>query len=735
MTTAFSTQAKWIGTGEHVVERATSYQSPAVQFRKKITLKKGENKGAICRICGLGCYVLYINGKKVGDDVLSPAFTAYDKRALYVEYDVETYLTEGENVIAVKVGNGFFNQMTEDTWGFYQASWRECVKLLFQLENKKGVLCVSDRSWKMTPHGETVHNAIRTGEYFDARRADNWKEVGYDDSEWFGACVVLPTGGKLCKMTMPPIRECAEYPAEKMWKSEKGWVFDFGKNISGYISMKLSGKAGETAVFRYAEKLKGEEIDPSNLDWYVVGNVEFSTDKYTFKGEGVEEWKPEFVYHGFRYVEVSGIENEPPMDALTAIFAHTDMPRKGDFTCSDELMNWIFDAGVRSFLGNWHGISEDCPHREKNGWTGDAAVSSDYAVALFDMKETYKKWLCDMADAQRENGQLAAIVPTSGWGYNWGSGPAWDCALFFLPYAVYKETGDSECLLLIYDWAKKYLDYAKYHRENGLVCYGLSDWCPPQDVPDLKLMDNKLSDSCYYYKMQKIMETICLLRGDKKSAKVYAAEAEETRQAVIKEYVHGDSVNNDGQGALAEVLFFDIVEGEQAAAIAKKLADTVRADTHHFKVGILGMKALLNALAKYGYTEDAYKVINRYDYPSYGYLKEQGATTLWESWNGSGSLNHHMYGDVVHWLFRNVGGLQNTGIAYDTCLLKPYFYAEDCSASSKTVTPRGEISFAWKKTGNTFEADIRLPKGTKATLRLPSGAEQTAQSGKITLQL
>jgi len=731
----FSTSAKWIGTGEHVVERHTAYQSPAVQFRKTFTLKAGENEGAVCRICGLGCYTLYINGEKVGDDVLSPAFTAYDKRALYVEYDVEKYLRAGENVVAVKLGNGFYNQMTEDTWGFYQASWRECVKLLFELETKNGIACVSDRTWKMTPHGATVHNAIRTGEFFDARRDDNWKENGYDDSQWFGACRVSPPGGKLCKMVMPPIRECVRYSAEKMWKSEKGWVFDFGKNITGYISMRLQGKAGETAVFRYAEKCKGEEIDQSNLDWYVTGNVEFSTDKYTFAGKGVEEWKPEFVYHGFRYVEVSGLEQEPPISALTAYFVHTDLKQKGEFACSDELMNWIFDAGVRSFLGNWHGISEDCPHREKNGWTGDSAISCDYATALFDMKQAYKKWLDDMSDAQRENGQLCAIVPTSGWGFNWGSGPAWDCALFFLPYAVYKETGDSEALLSVYETGKKYLEYAKYYREKGgLVCFGLSDWCPPQNVPDLTLMSNELSDSCYYYKMQKIMETICLLRGERAEAESYASEAEATKQAIIKEYVHGDSVDNDGQGALAEVLFFDIVEGEQAKSIAKKLVERVRADGYMFKVGILGMKALPNALTKYGYTAEAYKIINRYDYPSYGYLKEHGATTLWESWNGEGSLNHHMYGDVVHWLFRNVGGLQNAGIAYDKCVLQPFFFAESCSAQSKTETPNGIISFAWEKAGDVMKAEIVLPDGVQAVLRI-EGKDIPVKTGKIEIKL
>jgi alpha-L-rhamnosidase len=448
-------------------------------------------------------------------------------------------------------------------------------------------------------------------------------------------------------------------------------------------------------------------------------------------------WKPEFVYHGFRYVEMVGVKNEPPMSALKAYFVHTDLKNKGTFDCSDELLSWIYDAGIRSFLSNYHGFPADCPHREKNGWTGDAAISCDYAVALFDMKEAYKKWLTDIGDAQRPNGQLPGIVPTCGWGFNWGSGPAWDAALFFLPYALYKETGDAECLLLVEEWADKYLAYADTRSDKGLVCFGLSDWCPPENMPDLKLMSNQLSDSCYYYKMQCIASEIALLAGKIEKANAYRKSAEYTLAAIREKYIHGDSVDNDGQGALAEVLYFHIVEGEQAKAIVAKLAETVRLDGYKFKVGILGMKALLNALSEYGYTEDAYKMVARYDYPSYGRWKELGATTLWESWTGGGiqSCNHHMYSDVVHWLFRHIGGLQNAGIGYDKCVLKPYFFAENCSASATTETRKGKLSFAWEKTGDVFTAELLIPEGIEAILTLPTGEEKQVKTGKFTLSL
>ena len=726
--------AKWIGSGNPIVTRVTGEMSPALQLRKEFTLEKTGK--AQCMVSGLGCFVLYINGQRVGDEVLSPAFTDYDKRVLYCTYDVTDLLVQGRNTVAVCLGDGFYNQTAHDTWGFYQAPWRDTAKLLLQLIVDGETVLVTNESWKQTLDGATIHNCIRTGEYYDARKEDGWKTNGYDDGCWGNAHIMRPPAGKLVPQLLPPIRECEILPAVDMWKSEKGWVFDFGKNMAGYVRLKMAGKAGETAAIRYSEKLSGKELDQKNINCYVLDTEDFSVDKYTFRGEGVESWKPSFVYHGFRYAELTGVEEEPGLDALTAYFVHTDLRQKGTFRSSSEMLNWIQEAGIRSFLSNFHGISEDCPQREKNGWTGDAVISAGYAVCQFDMKEAYLKWMGDLADSQRRNGQLPGITPTGGWGFNWGSGPAWDCALFFLPYELYLETGDTSCIEQVYEAAQRYLEYAKYYRQGGLVCFGLSDWCPP-DLPDLKLMDNCLSDSCYYYAMQCIMAKMAEHAGEPQKAEMYRQEAEETKKAICDRYIQGDRVDNDGQGALAEVLYFRIVEGEQAEKIAAKLARTMEQDAYSYKVGILGMKALLNALSQYGYTDVAYKSVNREDYPSYGYWKKLGATTLWECWENTsfGSQNHHMYADVVNWMFRNIGGLQNGGIAYDKCRLKPYFFDDVCSASAYTQTPRGEIRFDWKKEKGRFVADIVLPEGTEAVLELPGHKPMTVQTGHMEVGL
>lgn len=732
----FTKSAKWIGSGAKLDRKSVNAVSPALRLRKEIELSKTEN--AKCLICGLGAYALYINGQRVGDDVLSPAFTNYDKRALYLEYDVGRYLTKGKNVLAVELGDGYFNQTTHDQWGFFQATWRDYVRMIFELFVDGESVCVSDPSWRCSLDGPTVHTAIRTGEYYDARKADNWTGIHYDDCAWNNAKIVAPIGGKLEKSELPPMRECEEYAIVNTWKTENGWMVDFGKNIAGYVSVHMRGKRGDTIRLRYQERVKNGEPDRWDIARYIHDTDAFSEDRYTFAGTGeVETWRAKFVYHGFRYVEILGLQEEPKNDCLKAHFVHTDLYKKGNLEISDELLSWLYEAGIRSFLSNWHGFSEDCPHREKNGWTGDAVISCDYAVCNFDIKTAYKKWLQDICDCQRENGMLPGIAPTSTWGYNWGNGPAWDASIFFIPYVLYLETGNTECFDVVFESAEKYLSYAEYYRENGLVCYGLADWCPPQypDGRKIKLMANKLSDSCYYYAMQSIFAKMCSLRGEKNKAEKYTKAALETKTAILQTYVHGDTVDNDSQGALAEVLYFKIVEGDQAQKIAQKLHGLVRDAGYLLETGILGLKALLNALSAYGYTETAYKTVSHYEYPSYGYWKNSGATTLWENWNGVGSQNHHMYADVLNWTYRNVLGLKNAGLAYKTCIIEPYFYAENCWAKGKTETPYGKIAVEWQKTGNKVVFDLEIPDGVEATLILKNKPCVSVQSGRIEMDL
>lgn len=709
---AFTNKPRWIGIDEGWHDAVSV--SPAMQLRKQFNYeKKGK---AECLICGLGVYVLYINGKRVNDDVLSPAFTAYDLRALYVRYDVSDYLRDGENVIAVKLGNGFFNQTVEDVWDFYTVGWRNTPRLLLEIFDDNGTVLCSDTTWKATYFGASEHNCIREGEYFDARKDDGWQNLGYDDSEWQNAVLVRGPGGELAEQVMPLIRECETFSPVEIWESEKGYVLDFGQNMAGYVGFRLSENEGTTVTIRYSEKIKDGELDRKSNSMYVKEET-YQTDRYTFSGKGVEEWKPQLIYHGFRYVEVSGLSKKPSKEDFTAYFVHTDLKQKGGFACSNELLSWIYKAGIYSFLSNYHGFPTDCPHREKNGWTGDAVISCHYATLFFEMKEAYKKWLTDVIDTQRKNGQICSIAPTSGAEYNWGTGPAWDCVLFTIPYALYEETGDTECISLTYDACKKYLDFARSFETEGTVCYGLSDWCPPDEYRG-EIMSNRFSDTCYYYGMLDTTSKMAEILGQNEDSKRYCEKAEEVKRAILDKFIDGDSVDNNSQGALATALYFKVVSGEQAIAIAQRLAKKVQEDEYKFKVGILGTKSLLNALSEYGFTNLAYKMVNRYDFPSYGYWKNLGFTTFGERWDGRYSNNHHMYGDVLNWLARNIAGLKNTSVRYQTCEIKPYLFDENCSASAYTTLPTGKIEVKWQKTGSRFSANIVIPEKVNARLVL-----------------
>ncbi len=712
----YLSNAQWIGLGEG--NHKVSEVSPALQFRKIFNISKIETTH--CAVCGLGCFVLYINGKRVGKDVLTPNFTAYDKRAYYSVYDVTEYLTVGENVVAVKVGDGFYNQTTKDGWHFYEASWRNAKKLCLELVSNGNVLCTTDGSWKCTDSGATYHSAIRMGEYFDARLDDGWQNVNYDYTSWYNAEIVRPCGGVLEREIMPYAREKKTFTAKTFWQSKNGYVYDFGTNITGYARIQLKGIAGQTLKIRYAEKLRGKEIDQRNLFLYVETDS-FSQDRYTFKGEGVETFSPDFCYHGFRYVEISGCEITPDINSVLGIFVHTDMPKIGEFNSSNDLLNWICDASVQALLNNFMGILQDCPHREKNGWTGDAACSVKYACYNFDARTSFIKIIKDVCDTQRPNGQICCIAPTSGWGYNWGTGPAWDCVLFYVPYALYNQYLDTECIEYVYPYAKKYLQFVQSLETDYTVDFGIGDWRPPMKITGRKSVGNRFLDTCYYLSMLRIATFMADIVGEKADGESFSNRAKKVHKAILDKFVDGTNVDNGSQGAMALALYFDILDVPSSRLVAKKLVQELQECDFTFNVGLLGLNALLYGLSKYGYKDVAYNVVTRKKYPSYNYQRQKGATALWESWEGDVSLNHHMYGYVNHWINENVAGLRLIESGYAKCAIEPFFFAKDCFASTKTKTPFGEISVSWKKTLDTLSIDLIIPEKSDCELILPKG--------------
>ena len=834
--------ARWIGH-TRIAGRKVGILTPTLRAIKNFMLDSVP-KTATVRVSGLGSFVLYINGNRVGDEVLSPAFTDYQKTVLFCEYDVTELLKAGKNTVAIEVGAGFFNQATDDVWSFAHANWRDGEKFILTLSADGQEVLVSDKTWLVDTNGPRYHSQIRQGEYYDATREDGWLSEGFTPVGWHIPTLVSPPGGVMRRQELPPIRICEVLKPVSRKIGKNGVIFNFGKNIAGVCRVKMKAPKGTEMKINYGELLteSGDEVSKYGITMHVKCEEQY-TDKYTFRGEGVEEFKPEFVYHGFQFAEVVGAA--PELDEIEALFIHTDLRDKGSFNSSDDMYNWVANASITAFLSNFHGFSEDCPHREKNGWTGDAVISAHHAVYRYDMKEAYKKWLRDIAETQLQTGQLSCIAPTAGWGYVWGCGPAWDCALFALPEALYRETGDTECFDLIFDTAVKYLEYAKdYEDEGGLVCFGLADWCPPRDdngekypvasnefsdschyimmlrimklMCDLKgepcrgelyekraervlscalfalpealyretgdtecfdlifdtavkyleyakdyedegglvcfgladwcpprddngekypVASNEFSDSCHYIMMLRIMKLMCDLKGEPCRGELYEKRAERVLSSVREKYVKGDDVDNSTASARAMAIYYGIVEGAAADALADKLAEQIKAAGYTTLTGILGMKALFSALSDHGHIDTVNKFVHCDDYPSYGYMRKNGATALWEAWDTkTASRNHHMYSEVLNWLYRYVGGIRNDGIAYDKCTIAPYIFDTESSASTSTETPRGTLSVDWKYSGGKFTATVTVPEGTKAKIKV-LGTEKELACGTQTVEI
>ena len=729
-------RARWISNSDTSPGKPIAIDTPSLRARRCFTLESLP-ECAVASVSGLGAFVMYVNGERVGNDFLSPAFTNCNETVLYCEYDITSLLRVGKNTLCIEVGAGYFNQATYDRWSFAHSPWRDFEKLLFVLRADGEEILVSDKSWRVTKKGPRTHTQIRQGEFYDARLEDGWLLGDFDDSSWDKASLTRIPGGELKKMILPPIRVCKRLAPIASFACPGGVIYDFGDNISGRVRAVVSGERGQVLTVKYGERIIDGELDEYMNRWGVKNeayhSLEFG-DRYTLRGDGSEVWSPEFVYYGFRYIFLS---DNCQVESVEAEFLRTDFAERGGFSSSSDRYSWLVSAGLNGFLSNFHGFSEDCPHREKNGWTGDASISVDHAVYRYDMIESYRKWLGDITDAQLKSGQLPAIAPTGIYGYTWGSGPAWDHTLFYIPWVVYRDTGDDSLFDGVIDAGVKYFKYAKkYEDEDGIVKFGLSDWCAPlpvaaEEVDELctgrfdptgrkrmTVATNHFSDSCYHYKNLSMFADALKRRGDSR-AEEYRLHAEKVLSGIRRRYLKDGTVDNDTQSALALALFFGIAEGEMGKALAARLADKVQAGNYKMECGILGTKALFNSLADYGYLDLCHKMLTIEDYPSYGFWHKNGLRTFPELWEvADGSRNHHMYSDIVSFVYKNIGGVQNKGIAYDVCRIAPYIFAEECSASTYTETPRGRIAVDWSYRDGRFNAEILIPSGTSACLEV-----------------
>lgn len=705
---------------------------PAPYFRKEFKpYKKVVSARAYVAVAGL--YELSINGKKIGNHRLDPMYTRFDRRTLYITHDVTDVINqEKNNAIGILLGNGWYNHQSTAVWYFDKAPWRArpkfCLDLRIEYEDGSVETISSDKNWK-TSLSPVIFNSIYTAEHYDARlEQSGWDMPQFDDSTWKDASNTQAPSTNIVAQTLQPIRNVEKILPVNMKKfDDYTYVFDLGRNISGVSQLEVDGENGTIIRLIHGELVdeKGR-VDLSNIDVHYRPTDDsdpFQTDILILNGKGEVSFMPRFNYKGFQYVEIKS--NKPislSQNSLVGYFMHSDLPQVGKIESSNPTLNKIWEAGNNSYLSNLFGYPTDCPQREKNGWTGDAHIAVETGLYSYDGITVYEKWMADHRDEQQPNGVLPAIIPTNGWGYHWANGPDWTSTMALIPWNIYLFYGDTKILEDNYSNIKRYVDHINEISPTGLTDWGLGDW-----VPVKSKAPKELTSSAYYYTDVMILSNAARILGFDEDEQKYERLAEKVKNAINIKYMDEDSgIYGSGmQTELSVPLFWGIVPDRLMGKVAANLAKKVKEEDFHIDVGILGGKAILNALSENGFADVAYKVASQETFPSWGWWIVNGATTFYENWNIEAkrdlSLNHIMFGEINAWYYKALGGIKPDPAqpGFKNILLKPYFVEGLDSFLAEHDGPYGKIISSWKKEDNQVFYSITIPPNSTATIWLP----------------
>ena len=780
--TGMMDQANW--KGSWITDTKDIRTKPAAYFRHGFTLTNKTISTARLYIAAAGLYELSINGQRIGDRVLDPMYTRFDRRNLYASYDVTAALQRGDNCIGVLLGNGWYNLPSTAVWFFDKAPWRArpgfCLDLRITFTDGETETISSGKDWK-TALSPIIFNSIYTGEHVDARLAiPHWNEASFADTAWAPVIFTGAPSTHITAETTVPIRIKDTLNAVAMHRfSDTDYVFDLGRNIAGVSKITLYGEPGTIIRLKHGERLYANgHVDQSNIDVHYRPTDDsdpFQTDIYILKGEtggqaqvprggssksqaagreteaGPETFMPRFNYKGFEYVEVTA--SRPialTKESLTGYFLHSDVKSIGRIQTSNPTINKIWQAANASYLSNLFGYPTDCPQREKNGWTGDAQINVETGLYNFDAITVYEKWLADLRDEQQPNGILPSIVPTGGWGYEWGNGPDWTSAIAIIPWNVYLFYGDKQLLADCYDNIKRYVDHIDRLYPTGLTTWGLGDWIPVRSKTPVEF-----TSTAYYYADVTILADAAKLLGKPADYDTYSALAAKIKTAFNKKWLDpATGIYDKGlQTELSAALYWHLVPAEQVKRTAAALAARVKADSVKLDVGLLGTKTILNALSENGYADLAYQLASSEKQPSWGWWIVNGATTLYENWPinaGSDiSLNHVMFGEISAWFYKGLGGIlpDTAAPGFSHIRLSPHFVKNLDEFSATHDCPYGPITSSWTRkgkgkdrgngmginrdrgkdrgNGGDLTYTVTLPPGTTATLTLEAADGKT----------
>ena len=722
---------------------------PARWLRKEFQIARPVRRATVS-YSGLGLSELYINGSKVGDEVLSPGLTDYTKRVLYVTRDVTDSVRRGENAVGVVLGNGrFFTPrlyipVETPNYGF--------PKLLLQMrveyaDGSESTGLVSDESWKLTDAGPILSNNEFDGEDYDARMELNgWAEPGFDDSRWERPQLVAAPGGKIVPQMIEPIRVTETLKPVSVSELQPGvYIFDMGQNMVGWCRMKVSGPAGTQISLRHAETLQPDGA-------LFLDNIRDAkvTDRYTLKGGGEEIWEPRFTYHGFRFVEVRGWPGRPTLDSLEGRVVNDDVASAGEFSCSHPLINRIYQNILWGVRGNYRSIPTDCPQRdERQGWLGDRSAESRGETYLFNGAAFYAKWTQDITDSQKDSGSISDVCPPYWPFYN--DSVTWPSSAVLIPGMLYDQYADKRVVARQYPGMMKWVDYMSGFIADGIISkdtYG--DWCvPPKDAALIHSQDPArktapaILATCYFHHCLKLMAGYANLLDKPADTARFAALAEQLKVALNTKFYDQEKgyYGNGSQTSCVLPLAFDMVPPDQRSGVFARLIKKITEESRgHIGTGIIGGQWLNRVLTEGGRPDLVCGFAANTAYPGWGYMIEHGATTVWELWNGNtadpamNSGNHVMLvGDLVIWLYENLAGIKSDPVqpGFKHILMRPQPAGDLSWVKAAHNSPYGRIISEWRIEDEKFWWKITVPANTSSTVWLPvADAAAARESGK-----
>ena len=754
-------KAEWTGLDKSfpgdVLENHTRLS--ARYFRKEFALEQKTVANAMLYISGLGFYEAFINGKRIGSQVFAPTATDYSKVVKYNTFDVTELLADGNNAIGVILGNGRYFSMRQPGvrhFGF--------PKMITQLEviytDGSQQTIASDASWKVTANGPTCSNNEFDGEEYDARmEMPGWYLVGFDDSNWLQAEKTEAPGGKLEAQKNRNIQIMETISPIAISEPKPGmYILDMGQNMVGWLRMKVKGNAGDRVTLRFSEILKDDgSIYLDNIRSALV------TDKYTLNGEGIEIWEPSFTYHGFRFVEITGFPGTPTLDNFEGRVIYDEMEVTGHFETSNPMINKIYKNAYWGIRGNYRSMPTDCPQRdERMGWLGDRAVGSLGESFIFGNHLLYAKWLDDIEQAQLENGCVPDVAPNYWHVYN--ENMTWPGAYLIIANMLYDQFGDKEPIVKHYASMKKWMNFMK---EKYMVDYIMpkdtyGDWCMPPESPELihskdpaRITDPAVLGTTFYYHLLTLLNRFALLLDKPDDATAFSKEAELVKNAFNEKFLNKTTGYYSNNTVTANILplRFGMTPDEYEEAVFNNIVEKTMGEFKgHVSAGLVGIQQLMRGLSDYGRTDIAYKIATKRTYPSWGYMAENGATTIWELWNGNtadpamNSGNHVMLlGDLITWFYGYLAGIQNAAgsVGYKQIAFKPYLPEGLNYVDASFQSVRGYIGSSWQVEDGAFKwtievpancsAIVYVPAGNKEAVKMPSGAKYIGMEGDYAL--